>query len=149
MLFTFLDWWMAVTNILQLLCLCVIIHPFCSTPQSLEYMINTCVSPACVVKSLYLVIYVLYVLYRKHWKWQEVNMRHCQGGSKWMWRKTKDCFKGTADWDWMWSGDLLIPFDQDRTNASEDLPVSNHTGRWKGAGWRRKDTDGQGFSSLL
>ncbi len=149
MLFTFLDWWMAVTNILQLLWLCVIIHPFCSAPQSLEYMINTCVSPACVVKSLYLVIYVLYVLYRKHWNWQEVNMRHCQGGSKWMWRKTKDCFKGTADWDWIWSGDLLIPFDQDRTNASEDLPVSNHTGRWKGAGWRRKDTDGQGFSSLL
>ncbi len=46
--------------------------------------------------------------------------------------------------DWIWSGDLLIPFDPDWTNASEYLPVSNHTGRWKG-----EKTDGQGFSSLL
>lgn len=37
----------------------------------------------------------VYVLYRKRWRWQEVNMRHCQDGSKWMWRKPKDCFRGT------------------------------------------------------
>lgn len=49
----------------------------------------------------------VYVLYRKHWRWLEVNMRHCQDGSKWMWRKPKDCFRGnltalgTADWDWI------------------------------------------------
>lgn len=48
------------------------------------------------IKSLSLKLCIcVYVLYRKHWRWQEVNMRHCQDGSKWMWRKPKDCFRGT------------------------------------------------------
>lgn len=34
-------------------------------------------------------------LYRKHWRWRKASLKHCRVGSRWMWRKLKDCSSGS------------------------------------------------------
>lgn len=74
------------------------------------------ISLVCFLKCHVFVFLYVCSFYRKHWRWPGWSMKLCQDGSRWIWRKTKDCSSGFRSMTMCrWSNDHSCGVERDGT----------------------------------